>query len=99
MKVEIKPAAIADLDQIFDYISEESPASAWRVVLAVRKMFSNIAKNPGVGTLRRFRSWPDIRSRRVKGYPNYLIFFRVQNEIVEILRVLHSKRDLPRFFE
>jgi plasmid stabilization system protein ParE len=35
----------------------------------------------------------------VKGFENYLIFYRVIRDRVEIARVMHGARDLERSFE
>ena len=36
----------------------------------------------------------EIRQWRVKDFKDYLIFYRIQDARVEILRVLHGARDL-----
>ena len=36
----------------------------------------------------------EIRQWRVKDFKEYLIFYRIQDDRVEILRVLHGARDL-----
>ena len=46
--------------------------------------------------------WPtfpglaDVRMLVVPGYHNYLVFYRERNEAVQVIAVLHGKRDLPR---
>jgi plasmid stabilization system protein ParE len=35
----------------------------------------------------------------VQGFPRYLIFYRSAEEGVEIVRVLHSSRDIGSLFE
>jgi toxin ParE1/3/4 len=35
-----------------------------------------------------------IRQWRIKNFKDYLIFYKVQEEQVEVLRVLHGARDL-----
>jgi toxin ParE1/3/4 len=37
----------------------------------------------------------DIRKRAVLGFPNHLIFYRIDADVVEIVRVLHGARDIP----
>jgi toxin ParE1/3/4 len=36
----------------------------------------------------------EIRQWRIKDFQYYLIFYRIQDDRVEILRVLHGARDL-----
>jgi toxin ParE1/3/4 len=36
----------------------------------------------------------EVRQWRIKNFQDYLVFYRVQDEQIEILRVLHGSRDL-----
>ncbi|TAF91716.1 MAG: type II toxin-antitoxin system RelE/ParE family toxin [Oscillatoriales cyanobacterium] len=36
----------------------------------------------------------EIRQWRIKDFQDYLIFYRIQDDRVEVLRVLHGARDL-----
>jgi toxin ParE1/3/4 len=36
----------------------------------------------------------EVRQWRIKNFQDYLVFYRVQDDRVEILRVLHGARDL-----
>lgn len=40
-----------------------------------------------------------IRRWKVKGFPNFLIFYRSTDEGVEIIRILHGARDLDAIFQ
>lgn len=44
----------------------------------------------GPRALREVRVWP------VPGFPRFLIFYRVTAKTVEVIRVLHSARDVRR---
>jgi toxin ParE1/3/4 len=44
-----------------------------------------VSRNPAIANLR----WT-----RVKGFKNYLVFFRVNSTTIEVARVLHGARDL-----
>lgn len=35
----------------------------------------------------------------IGGYPNYLVFYRVESDFVRVLYVVHGARHLPRFFQ
>jgi toxin ParE1/3/4 len=53
-----------------------------------------LAVNPNIGELR-----PDLaRNVRAFSIGNYVLFFRPLDDGVELLRVLHSARDIPRIF-
>lgn len=52
--------------------------------------------NPHIGPARAFENpeLKDVRLWLVRGFDKYLIFYRATAEVVEILRVLHSARDI-----
>jgi plasmid stabilization system protein ParE len=90
-----------DLDQIEDYICASDPAAAARVRAAIVKQSLELAKAPAKGMLLRepaseeeigIRLWPVAR------YRNYLLLYRVEPELVRVLRILHSAQDWTRFF-
>ena len=51
---------------------------------------------PGIGKQVSFvlDSIGEVRQWRIKKFQDYLVFYRVQEERIEILRVLHGARDL-----
>jgi toxin ParE1/3/4 len=55
---------------------------------------------PGMGQGRKFKhsELSGLRSFRVEGFRNYLIFYRPAGEGVEIIRVLHGAHDLDALF-
>ena len=90
-----------DLDQIEDYISASDPAAAARVRAAIVQQTMELAKMPAKGMALRqpateeeigVRLWP------VSRYRNYLILYRVEPEMVRVLRILHAGQDWTRFF-
>ena len=34
----------------------------------------------------------------VKGFHNYQIYYTIEDEVIEIVRVLHGARDIPSIF-
>ncbi len=93
--------AVRDLGEAYLYIGEDSLEAAERLLDAVERSIELLLENPGAGSPRRFRSTRTrgIRSWALSDFPNYLIFYRVAGDDLEILRFLHGARDLPRFFE
>jgi len=41
----------------------------------------------------------DIRSLVITDFPNYIIFYRVLSDAVQIVRVLHGARDIEKVIE
>ncbi len=56
-------------------------------------------QDPEAGTLRKFREprLQGIRSVQVHGaFRVHLVFYRIEDDVLVIFRVLHGMRDLPR---
>jgi toxin ParE1/3/4 len=88
--VSVSAEAEADLEQIASYIAEESVETALNFVQKLREKSESLADAPlGYPLVPRYEHL-GIR-RRVFG--NYLIFYRVGPEIIEMVHVLHGARD------
>ncbi|MDB5709322.1 MAG: plasmid stabilization system [Sphingomonas bacterium] len=84
------PAAIADLDAVWDYIAQDNPDAADQIVARIATATRRLADFPSSGTRR-----PDIHpTAHSVPMGAYLILYRVNEGVVEIVRVLHSARDL-----
>jgi len=94
----IKPEADRDINNQFTYIADDNLEAAIRFYEAAFASFNLLLANPFVGPARPFDSpqLMDIRLWFVTDFHKYLIFYRVTNEFVEIVRVLHSARDIDR---
>ena len=90
----------AELDALgyFHYLHERNPAVAARFLDAVDETVVELAGHPLVGRRRRFRGrdLKDIRSWRVNDFENYLIFYRVTEQRLEVLRIKHGAMNFPR---
>src|ERR1044071_317470 len=84
------PQALVDIDAIYDYIADNSPEAADRVVRRLRDVMRMLGDNPLAG-----RSRPEFGSG-VRSFPsgNYLIFYRSAANGVDIIRVLHGAREI-----
>ena len=90
MKVVTSDKAEADLEAIADLIAEDSPLRAITFVQELRAACLGLERNPARSQHISRRPHAGIR-RRVHG--PYLIFYRVEDSQVTILRVLHGARD------
>jgi len=97
----VAPQAESDLDGLAEYLGRDDRRLAARFLAAADTTFLDLAATPGLGRLREFRNdrLQDLRSWRIRGFENWLVFYRVTEEAVEILRVLHGARDLEALFE
>jgi toxin ParE1/3/4 len=98
--VEIFVRHDAELDAFgyFQYLRENNPEAALRFLQAVDATVEKLALQPLKGRLRRFRGrdLKNIRSWRVDGFENYLIFYRFTGSRLEILRLKHGAMDFPQ---
>ena len=94
MKVRLTPEAEADLEGIGDKIAERNAARAVTYVRELRERCLRIAEFPHAGPPR--PQWgEDIR---IAIHGKYVIVYRVRDETVEVLRVVHGARDLDALF-
>jgi toxin ParE1/3/4 len=93
-------AARRDLERASDFYEDTAgPEVVRRFLEAARMAFREIGARPGAGSPRygeKLRA-PHLRTRRVSRFP-YLIFYVESEDVIEVMRVLHEKRDVRRAF-
>jgi toxin ParE1/3/4 len=99
--LRILPEADDDVDDAALSIAQDSIEQAMRFYGAVNATYKMILESP--------RRWPlygltharlsDLRKRAVLGFSNHLVFYWIDADAVEIVRVLHGARDLSALFE
>jgi toxin ParE1/3/4 len=97
MGYRIRPAADADLDDQAAYLAREVGIDlALRFHDSAARTFDSIAKNPGIGERRESSNLrlAGLRVWCIEGFANHLVFYRLEGDEVEIVRVLHGVRDL-----
>jgi toxin ParE1/3/4 len=77
-----------DISAIWNYIARDNPSAADRIVDRFTETFERLAEFPESGE--RY-SHPQGELRRSIVSP-YLIFFRLSDDQIEIVRVLHGSR-------
>jgi plasmid stabilization system protein ParE len=100
MKVVKRPIFLSDIEACADYlVTEAGEETAGRWKDSLQKTIALIAKFPEIGRLRHDLPFPEIRTFFLKEFPRYLIFYRVSERFVELLRVRHGMMHLPDLFE
>ena len=91
-RVIFSPIARADLQEIWDYIAEDSVFQADRLTDKFRVKFEHLAKWNTLG-----RPRPEL-GKECRSYPfgKYCFYFRPLEDGIEVIRVLHSARDLDQ---
>jgi addiction module RelE/StbE family toxin len=88
----LHPEAFADLDEIREFIAQDNPDAAGRLMDEFFAAFQSLAQFPASGHLR-----PDLtgRSLRFLVVRQYLIVYAPESQPLQILAVLHGRRN-PR---
>ncbi len=95
--VRLSRAAAKDVAGVIEsYATEggEAPARAFRD--AIKDAFELLSRFPlaGSGRIGASTSRPDVRTWPVTGFP-YVVVYREAADALLILRLLHTRRDLP----
>ena len=85
-----RPRAKTDLAEIWDYIAEDSESRADAFIEAIGQKIQTLADNPSIGRAR------DILGEGIRSFPvgRYVIFYLPLQDGIDVVRVLHSARDL-----
>lgn len=103
MNVAYRQAAKDDIVRQFRYylVAAEIPDVAIRFREAVRRTVESLRQHPLVGPrhisgdprLQTLRSWP------VAGFESIRIYYLLCSDFIDIIRILHGKRDVKRILE
>ena len=84
-----------DVSDIFDYsVQMFGVSQAADDLLSLDACFESLVANPDLGRERN-EIRPGLRSVPVGGH---VVFYRIDESFLRIVRVLHGSRDLPRHF-
>jgi len=94
----LSPEADKDLEEAALYLGRHAPKTSLRFARAVERTLSMIAALPELAPL---ISSPagrlkGMRKFGVRGFRQYLIFYRIRADVIDIVRVLHAARDVTR---
>ena len=100
LTVEKSPLFDSDVTGQFGWYLDEAGAElAWRFFSAVDATITKLARQPDIGRVRRFQNpaLQGLRSFRVEPpFDRLLIFYRVTEDKLQLWRLMHGARDLPR---
>ena len=93
-RVTRRPLAAADILDIWDHIAEDSIEQADRWVDKLDEKFKLIATQPLMGRAR------DELAADLRSFPfgRYVIFYQPIEHGIDVVRVLHSARDIDAVF-
>lgn len=90
MIVVVTAEAETDLENIASYVAEQSPRSALTLIRGLREKCESLADAPRAYPLVPRYEHAGIRRRP---FGSYLIFYRVSDDAIEVIHVLHGARD------
>jgi toxin ParE1/3/4 len=93
--------ALQDLNELAEFIQRDSPDTAIRFLGAAEDTFQRLAMMPDLGQRQAFGRprLADLRAWQVRGFKNYVIFYRPVAHGIEVVRVLHAARDIGAIFD
>ncbi len=94
MNFILAPSATRDLDRLSQYFLETNVEAGERLFKALNQKFYNLTKFPNLGKLYSHLN-PEIRGLLVE---KHIIFYRVTDVEVEIVRIVDGRQDLTQLF-
>lgn len=93
-RIELTAAAEEDLQVIWEYVAQHNAEAAHKLIEEIVGKFASLRDHPYSGR-QRDDLLVNLRSALVR---NYVIFYQPFADRVEIIRVLHSARDIENLF-
>ncbi len=97
-QLALRPLALLELEEATDFYEEEQVGLGDRFSDAVEAALLKIRENPGLGSKRYVELVPGVHVYVLRTL-NYLIFYFNHADHIEVIRLLHAKRDLPSLLE
>lgn len=95
----LTPLAKADIFDIWSYIAKDSEDVAARVEQAIYNACAFLADDPMCGHSRADLTARALRFWTLTRYPNYTIVYRPETSPLQVVAVLHGKRNMRRMLK
>lgn len=95
MKVIWTRLASHDLESEGDYIALENPHAAYQTIMRLKTVAEHLSDNPRIGRPGRVHGTREL----VVSGTSYILPYRIVEDRIEILRVLHGARKWPKKFQ
>lgn len=82
--------AMADVDEIVDYIFADNPAAALELEQLIHDSVNHLTRRPYIG--RRGRV---VNTWELIFHPNYFIVYELDETHIKIMRIVHTRRKYP----
>lgn len=91
MRVRWTRPALLHLREIAEYIEQENPPAARRVVQSIREQVATLVQHPDIGRPGRVEGTRELVITRLP----YVAAYRVGGNMVEVVAVVHTSRRWP----
>lgn len=95
MKLVWTPRALADLDEAAEYIAQDNPQAADRLVRRIEERVLQLQHHPELGRPGHVDGTRELVVTRTR----YIVAYRVADKRIDVLAVLHGARRWPNDFE
>jgi toxin ParE1/3/4 len=94
MQIKWLRLALNDFDQMLEYISKDNKTAALKIAKIIIKKIQYLTDHPNIGRPGRVAG---TRELYISGTP-FVIPYRIVNNEIQILRVMHGSRNWPDEF-
>ena len=93
-RVHFSPTAKCDLQEILRYIARDKPRAAVSFVAQIKRICSMLGRSPYLGT-----KCDELQTDlRYYTHGNYVIYYRIVADGINVARVVHGARDQSTLF-
>jgi plasmid stabilization system protein ParE len=93
---QFTPQAIEDLFEIWSYIAGHDVEAASRVEEAIHAGCPFLTDTPLAGRIREDLTSLPLRFWLVQPYRNYWIVYRPETKPLQVIRIIHTARNIPQ---
>ena len=95
MRFRVARRAEQDIVEIGEFIGRGNPVRALSFTIELRAKIARAALTPHA-----YRERPELKSGvRAARYGRYLVYFRIEAQCMEVLRIRHGARDTTDLFQ
>ncbi|MFM6072819.1 MAG: type II toxin-antitoxin system RelE/ParE family toxin [Dolichospermum sp.] len=91
MQVKWLRQALRNLEQVRNYIIQDNPTAAQELIIKIQNAANQLEKYPFMGKSGRVEGTKEL----IISNSPYMIIYRVKEESVEVLRILHTSKCYP----
>lgn len=95
----LSASAQRDLREIWAFIAAENVAAADRVSVAIIEACKTLGQNPSLGHVDEGLTRKPVRFWTLSEFSNYIIAYRKVRSGIQIMRVVHGRRNLRRILK